>query len=137
MKAVEMKILIQKANEDVWKEVYLTSCLKTLISCWRLSAQTLEIDSSVSGWFLDFEREERKEKCAYMSSEHFSNQRVISLETYKKNGDAVQTPVWVVGDVRTIYVRTDSNTWKVKRIRNNPNVRITPSNMRGQLLGRG
>ena len=70
-----------------------------------------------------------------MSSEQFSHERVISLESYKKNGDAVQTPVWIVVDSGTIYVRTDPNTWKVKRIRNNPNVRIAQSNMRGQLLG--
>jgi len=70
-----------------------------------------------------------------MSFDQFSNQRVISLESYKKNGKSVQTPVWVVVDGGTIYVRTDLNTWKVKRIRNNPKVRVAPSNMRGDILG--
>ena len=65
----------------------------------------------------------------------FSDQRVINLESYKKDGKSVQTPVWMVVDGETVYVRTDPNTWKVKRIRHNPLVRIAPSNMRGDVLG--
>jgi PPOX class probable F420-dependent enzyme len=34
-----------------------------------------------------------------------------------------------------IYVRTDNNSGKIKRARNNPHVRITPSNVRGQPKG--
>ena len=71
----------------------------------------------------------------YMSSDRFSSQKVISLESYKKNGAPVQTPVWLVEDAGTIYVRTDAKTWKAKRIRKNPAVRIAPSNMRGAILG--
>jgi len=71
----------------------------------------------------------------YMSSARFPNQRVISLESYKKNGAPVQTPVWLVEDAGTIYVRTSPKTWKAKRIRKNPAVRIAPSNMRGAILG--
>ncbi len=69
-----------------------------------------------------------------MSLTKFSN-KVINLETYKKNGNPVQTPVWFVQDTGIIYVRTDAKTWKVKRIKNNPVVRIVPSNMSGKILG--
>ncbi len=34
-----------------------------------------------------------------------------------------------------IYVRTDPTTWKVKRIRRNPHVRIAPSDQRGNPTG--
>jgi PPOX class probable F420-dependent enzyme len=65
----------------------------------------------------------------------FSNQKYINLETYRKNGQAVQTPVWFVIEDNVIYVRTDRNSGKIKRARNNPHVRITPSNARGQPKG--
>ena len=65
----------------------------------------------------------------------FLNQNYINLETYRKNGQAVQTPVWFAIDGSIIYVRTDSNSGKIKRARNNPHVRITPSNARGQPKG--
>ena len=65
----------------------------------------------------------------------FLNQKYINLETYKKNSQVVQTPVWFVLDEGVIYVRTDKNSGKVKRVRNNPNVRITPCNIRGRPKG--
>ena len=65
----------------------------------------------------------------------FLNQNYINLETYRKNGQAVQTPVWFAIDGSIIYVRTDTNSGKIKRARNNPHVRITPSNARGQPKG--
>ena len=66
----------------------------------------------------------------------FLNQKYINLETYRRNGQAVRTTVWFVMDAGTIYIRTDMNSGKVKRIKNNPNVRITPSGARGQLKGK-
>ena len=65
----------------------------------------------------------------------FLNQKYINLETYRKNGQGVQTPVWFAIDGSIIYVRTDSNSGKIKRARNNPHVRLTPSNARGQPKG--
>ncbi len=65
----------------------------------------------------------------------FLNQKYINLETYRKNNQAVQTPVWFAIEDNMIYVRTDNNSGKIKRARNNPHVRITPSNARGQPKG--
>jgi len=64
-----------------------------------------------------------------------AGENYISLETFKKNGQGVQTPVWFVlhGDV--IYVYTEADSWKVKRIRNNPRVRVAPCTIRGQVTG--
>jgi PPOX class probable F420-dependent enzyme len=69
------------------------------------------------------------------SAKRFSNEKYISLETYKKNGGAVKSPVWVVEDGGVVYVRTDPTSWKAKRIRKNPRVRIAASDMRGKVTG--
>jgi PPOX class probable F420-dependent enzyme len=61
--------------------------------------------------------------------------RYVKLETLRKNGEAVATPVWFTIDGKKISVVTRNQTGKVKRLRNNPNVRIAPCGMRGQLKG--
>src|SRR6266851_8686854 len=58
-------------------------------------------------------------------------ERYLVIETYRKNGDPVRTPVWFVEHQEIIYVRTNTNTGKVKRIRRNPHVRIASSTGRG------
>lgn len=59
----------------------------------------------------------------------------IALETYKKNGEAVKTPVWVTQEAGKLYVITEGHSWKVKRIRNTPRVRIAQSDARGKVQG--
>ncbi|TMI59707.1 PPOX class F420-dependent oxidoreductase [Candidatus Bathyarchaeota archaeon] len=66
----------------------------------------------------------------------FARQKHISLETYRKTGAAVRTPVWFIEENGELLVRTDSSTGKIKRIRNNPRVRIAPCNARGTVKGR-
>lgn len=65
----------------------------------------------------------------------FEGQKYISLETFKKNGQGVPTPVWFVLHDDRLYAYTDADSWKVKRIRNNPRVRVAVCNMRGTLRG--
>lgn len=65
----------------------------------------------------------------------FLNHKYINLETYRKSGKAVCTPVWFVVDDNTIYVITTKETGKVKRLRNNQNIRIAPCGFRGELKG--
>jgi PPOX class probable F420-dependent enzyme len=62
----------------------------------------------------------------------FEGEKVISLETYRRNGQPVRTPVWFLKANGILYVHTDDNTGKVKRIRRNPKVRIAPSHFRGK-----
>ena len=64
-----------------------------------------------------------------------SQYRYIKLETLKRNGEAVATPVWFTIDGSKINVVTRSQTGKVKRLRNNPNVRIAPCGIGGQIKG--
>lgn len=68
-------------------------------------------------------------------TEPFNNQQYLNLETYRRNGIAVKTPVWFVQDGEILYVRTLANSGKVKRIRNNSEVQIAPCKVDGALLG--
>jgi uncharacterized protein len=57
------------------------------------------------------------------------------LESFKRSGEAVPTPVWFgLADGR-LYFRTEVQTAKVKRIRANPHVRVAPCTARGKPLG--
>ena len=51
--------------------------------------------------------------------EKFSNEKYIALETFRKNGVGVKTPVWFVEFDDLIWVVTREFTGKVKRLRNN------------------
>ena len=62
----------------------------------------------------------------------FNGEKVISVETYRKNGAAVRTPVWFLVESGTIYVHTDDRTGKIKRIKRNPRVKVAPSHFRGR-----
>lgn len=65
----------------------------------------------------------------------FDRTRQMVLVTYKRSGEAVPSPInhGVAGGM--LYVRTDASTAKVKRIRNNPDVLVVPSNLRGKPSG--
>ena len=65
----------------------------------------------------------------------FYNEKYLNLETYRKNGQVVRTPVWFVIDNEVIYVTTPSTTGKVKRLTHSKNIRIVPSNMKGTPKG--
>lgn len=64
-----------------------------------------------------------------------SGHQYINLETFRKNGQAVATPVWFTVDSEKIFVVTRSDTGKVKRLRNNQRVRVMPCGMRGEPMG--
>ncbi len=69
------------------------------------------------------------------ASSQFTGARYLVIESYKKDGTAVKTPVWFIANNGTLYVRTDNDTGKMKRIQRNPNIRIAPSNARGTPKG--
>ena len=64
--------------------------------------------------------------------EQFIEQKYINLETYKNDGTPIRTPVWFVIDNDLIYVITMESTGKVKRLKNNQNVRIVPCSFKGE-----
>lgn len=73
----------------------------------------------------------------------FRDQKYLSLETFKKSGDGVKTPVWfaadpavdVAADGARLFVYTIGVSGKVKRLRNNKRVKIAPCNVRGDVKG--
>jgi PPOX class probable F420-dependent enzyme len=67
--------------------------------------------------------------------DQFSKKQYLNLETFRKNGVSMKTPVWFVQESETIYVQTMANSGKVKRIRNNGRVTITPCKMDGRPTG--
>lgn len=63
-------------------------------------------------------------------------QRYISLTTFRRDGSAASTPVWVVSDDgKRLLIWTGAETWKVKRIRRDPRVQVAASDYRGRELG--
>ena len=67
--------------------------------------------------------------------EELESEKCISLETYRKNNESVQTPVWFVIKDDLIYVVTRDQTGKVKRLRNNQQVKIATCNFKGKIKG--
>src|SRR5215472_6286552 len=73
----------------------------------------------------------------------FAGQKYLNLETFKKNGQGVKTPIWfaadpsrdLTSDSARLFAYTIGNSGKVKRIRNNGSVRIAPCDMRGNVSG--
>ena len=59
----------------------------------------------------------------------------ISLQTFRKNGDGVSTPVWAARVGESLYVFTQIDTGKVKRIRNFSNVKVADCTANGKLKG--
>ena len=70
-----------------------------------------------------------------MNLKAFDNEEYISLETYRKTGVAIATPVWFAEKDGVFYIYSVADAGKVKRIRNNPTVRIAPCQFRGELKG--
>ena len=67
--------------------------------------------------------------------QQFQDQSFLNLETFYKDGRGVKTPVWFVQDGEKLYVRTVADSWKVKRVRNNSEVKIVPCKSQGQPIG--
>src|SRR5258708_810388 len=73
----------------------------------------------------------------------FAGHKYLNFETFKKTGEGVKTPVWFAADPSAsldsndakLYVYTIGVSGKVKRVRNNPRVKIAPCDMRGRVLG--
>ena len=77
----------------------------------------------------------------------FQKHKYLNLETFRKNGTGVRTPVWFASESEagaagtatsaseSLYVYSTADSGKAKRIRNSSRARIAPCDMRGRLLG--
>jgi PPOX class probable F420-dependent enzyme len=59
--------------------------------------------------------------------------KYVSLTTYRKDGTGVATPVWHAVNGGELFVVSDAEAWKVKRIRNNSHVVVTVCGIRGKI----
>jgi hypothetical protein len=65
----------------------------------------------------------------------FHRKTYLNMETFRKSGVGVKTPVWFVQAGELLYVMTGARSGKVKRIRNNGRVNVTPCKMDGTPSG--
>jgi PPOX class probable F420-dependent enzyme len=69
------------------------------------------------------------------SFNQFAHQKYLNLETYRRTGTPVPTPVWFAEAHGTLYIYSYAYAGKVKRIRLNPKVRVVPCDGRGNPRG--
>ncbi len=62
-------------------------------------------------------------------------QRTVLLETRRRDGTWVGTPVSIVAADGRAFFRTYDTAGKAKRLRNFPGVRVAPSTLRGRPTG--
>jgi uncharacterized protein len=68
-----------------------------------------------------------------MSSGALGDHEYVSLTTRRRSGTLVATPVWAAWDGAELLVWTRSDSGKVKRLRNDPRVTVTPCDVRGRV----
>jgi PPOX class probable F420-dependent enzyme len=67
--------------------------------------------------------------------DELASSNYILLTTFRKDGTPVPTPVWCAKDGDALVAWTETNSWKVKRIRRNAVVAVAPCTARGKPLG--
>ena len=67
--------------------------------------------------------------------EQLGSEKYVLLTTFRRDGRAVPTPLWVVPDGTGLGFWTPAETGKVKRIRNGGRVTVQPCDVRGNPSG--
>ncbi len=63
-----------------------------------------------------------------------AEERFVSLTTFRRSGEGVATPVWLVGDgADGLAVWTPADSGKVKRLRRDGRVTLRPCDRRGRV----
>jgi PPOX class probable F420-dependent enzyme len=70
-----------------------------------------------------------------VSFDSVTRAQYVLLTTFTKDGRPKPTPIWIARDGDRAVVITESNSWKVKRIRNTPRVTLAVCDMRGKVKG--
>jgi PPOX class probable F420-dependent enzyme len=63
------------------------------------------------------------------------DEEYINLETFKKDGNGVKTPVWTAPLDGKLVIFSAGEAYKVKRLRRNPKCRAAACDMRGKVRG--
>ena len=64
---------------------------------------------------------------------HVGDEKFVSLTTFKRNGDAIASPMWIVGDGEQLLAWTPADASKVKRVRRDPRVTLTACGRTGKV----
>ncbi|MFE5856845.1 PPOX class F420-dependent oxidoreductase [Streptomyces sp. NPDC056500] len=68
-----------------------------------------------------------------MTAADFASARYLSVTTFRKNGTGVATPVWFAEDGGKLYAWTRTDSYKVKRLRNDSRVVVSVCDARGRI----
>ncbi|MEO7071315.1 MAG: PPOX class F420-dependent oxidoreductase [Nostocoides sp.] len=60
--------------------------------------------------------------------------KYVALTTWRRNGAAVTTPVWIARDGDELVVISEANVGKTKRLNRGGPVALQPCSMRGELM---
>ncbi len=66
---------------------------------------------------------------------HLNDEQFVSLETFRRDGTAVKTPIWFAQEGDKLFMWTAANSGKVKRIGNNTGVRVAVCTRFGRVTG--
>lgn len=61
-------------------------------------------------------------------------EKYVNIETFKKDGNGVKTPIWAAPLDGKIVFFTNVNSFKVKRLGRNPKLRIAGCDARGKVI---
>jgi PPOX class probable F420-dependent enzyme len=65
-----------------------------------------------------------------------AEEKYVSITTFRRDGTPASTPVWVVSDdPHRLLIATGADTWKVRRIKSDPHVRVAGCSARGAVHG--
>ena len=70
-----------------------------------------------------------------MKLKQFEKQQYLNIESFRKNGQGVKTPVWFVEDEEALHVWTQADSGKARRIRRDGTIRVAPSTGSGEPVG--
>jgi PPOX class probable F420-dependent enzyme len=70
-----------------------------------------------------------------LPSSAFNEEKYMSLETYRRSGEAIRTPVWFVESGGLLFFLTRSDSGKVKRLRHDNTAKVAPCRMNGEVTG--
>jgi uncharacterized protein len=67
--------------------------------------------------------------------DQFDKKKYLNLETIRRNGQGVRTPVWFVREGACLYVITMAGSGKVKRLQRQAQVNVAACRMDGKVIG--
>ena len=64
-----------------------------------------------------------------------ADEKFVSLTTWKKSGEKVASAMWLARDGDALVMWTPADSWKVKRLRRDNRVELTPCGRTGKVNG--